>query len=46
VPVSITLVPSVNNIFVDLSVAPKVTPDPELVLNVTLCAPVVALFTI
>jgi hypothetical protein len=35
------LVPSANNIFVDLSVVPKVTPVPETVLNSTVKAPVV-----
>jgi hypothetical protein len=35
------LVPSANNIFVDLSVVPKVTPVPDAVLNSTVKAPVV-----
>jgi hypothetical protein len=40
------LVPSANNIFVDLSVVPKVTPVPETVLNSTVKAPVVLFFII
>jgi hypothetical protein len=35
------LVPSANNIFVDLSVVAKVTPVPETVLNSTVKTPTV-----